>query len=66
LYRVRAPTLIVHGEHDAFVPAAYADDFVRALPNATAEIIPGGAHMLPIEDTDAVDKAVRGFLEAHS
>src|SRR5262245_54208481 len=26
LYRVRAPTLIVHGTRDSFVPAAYADD----------------------------------------
>jgi pimeloyl-ACP methyl ester carboxylesterase len=66
LYRVRAPTLIVHGQHDAFVPVAYADDFVKALPNARAEIIPGGAHMLPVEDADAVDQAVRGFLEARS
>jgi len=54
LRRVRAPTLIVHGELDRFVPVQYADDFVRLIPDATRVIIPGAGHMLLTEALDQV------------
>jgi len=66
LYRVRAPTLVVHGSDDAFVPVQYARDFEQALPRCELTIVEGGAHMLPIEDPDAVNAAITRFLEARS
>ena len=54
LRRVRAPTLIVHGEQDRFVPVQYVDDFLRLLPNATCKIIPSVGHMLLTEALDQV------------
>jgi pimeloyl-ACP methyl ester carboxylesterase len=54
LRRVRAPTLIVHGDQDRFVPVQYVDDFVRLIPNATSEVIPGAGHMLLAEALDTV------------
>jgi pimeloyl-ACP methyl ester carboxylesterase len=62
LRRVRAPTLIVHGEADRFVPAQYADDFVRLIPNATRVIIPGAGHMLLVE---AFDQVLEVILRRH-
>jgi len=62
LYRVRAPTLVIHGEDDAFVPVQYAHDFVAALANGQSTIVPGGAHMLPSEAPDAVIAAIASFL----
>jgi pimeloyl-ACP methyl ester carboxylesterase len=59
LYRVRAPTLIVHGERDHWVPAQYADDFAALLPNATCRLISGAGHMLFV---DAFDQAIANIL----
>ena len=46
LHRINAPTLILHGAQDRFVPAEYADEFVARIPNARREIVPGVGHML--------------------
>jgi pimeloyl-ACP methyl ester carboxylesterase len=54
LRRVRAPTLIIHGEQDRFVPVDYVDDFLRLLPDANRVIIPGAGHMLLAEALDQV------------
>jgi len=44
LGRVTCPTLVIHGEADAAVPAALAESIVAALPNARLELIPAGGH----------------------
>jgi pimeloyl-ACP methyl ester carboxylesterase len=66
LRRVRAPTLVVHGEEDRFVPVQYAHDFVALLPNASAHIIPGAGHMLPAEALDAVLQTIETRTEVHA
>jgi pimeloyl-ACP methyl ester carboxylesterase len=65
LRRVRAPTLVIHGEQDRFVPVQYAHDFVARLPNAAAQILPGAGHMLPVEALDAVVQAIETRTEVH-
>jgi len=62
LHRVKAPTLVVHGAEDRFVPRAYADDFVALLPNASRAIIPGAGHMLTVEALDQTLSTVNAFL----
>ena len=62
LHRIAAPTLIVHGERDAFVPVLYADDFLHALPRAEKVIVPGAGHMLGVEAPDATLAAIDKFL----
>jgi pimeloyl-ACP methyl ester carboxylesterase len=66
LYRVVAPTLVVVGELDAFVPARYADDFVAGLPDARSEIVPGAGHMLHLERPEDTIPPVMRFLEQHA
>lgn len=63
LHRVRAPTLVVHGAEDRFVPAFYTDEFAARLPNASREIIPGAGHMLFVEAFDATLAALTPFLQ---
>jgi pimeloyl-ACP methyl ester carboxylesterase len=63
LYRVTAPTLIVHGAEDRFVPARYAADFADLLPNASCEIIAGAGHMLTVEALDTTLAAMQNFLK---
>jgi pimeloyl-ACP methyl ester carboxylesterase len=62
LHRVRAPTLIVHGERDVFVPAQYAHDFAEQLPQAEARIVDDAGHMLTVEAPDKVISAIEHFL----
>jgi pimeloyl-ACP methyl ester carboxylesterase len=47
LLRVSAPTLVIHGEHDALIPVAAAHDLARRIPGSRLEIIPGWGHDLP-------------------
>jgi pimeloyl-ACP methyl ester carboxylesterase len=47
LPRVTAPTLVIHGEHDALIPVAAAHDLAKRIPGARLEIIPGWGHDLP-------------------
>jgi pimeloyl-ACP methyl ester carboxylesterase len=53
LHRVTAPTLIIHGAQDRFVPVEYVDEFVARIPDARSEIIPGAGHMLFSEAFEA-------------
>jgi pimeloyl-[acyl-carrier protein] methyl ester esterase len=42
--RLRQPTLLLHGERDAVVPAAAGEWLARALPNARLTVISGAGH----------------------
>jgi pimeloyl-ACP methyl ester carboxylesterase len=69
IHRITAPTLVVHGALDRFVPPQYADEFVARLPRASREIVPGAGHMLFVEAFDPTLHAVNRFLsrvEAHA
>jgi pimeloyl-ACP methyl ester carboxylesterase len=66
LRRVKAPTLVIHGVLDRFVPVEYADDFVKLLPNAAAHIIPGVGHMLPVEAPDALVQLIGTRVEVRA
>lgn len=47
LPRIKAPTLIVHGDADPLVPVPAAHDLKKHIPHAQLEIIPGMGHDLP-------------------
>jgi pimeloyl-ACP methyl ester carboxylesterase len=69
LHRVSAPTLVIHGAVDRFVPAEYADEFVARLPDASRELLPGVGHMVFVEAFEASLAAMQHFLdrvEAHA
>ncbi len=62
LARVTAPTLILWGREDRFIPVASARYFARALPHNRAVIYDGIGH-LPMEETsDRSADDVRAFL----
>jgi pimeloyl-ACP methyl ester carboxylesterase len=62
LHRITAPTLIIHGAQDRFVPAHYADEFVAMISHASKEIVPDAGHMVFAEAFDASLDAVSRFL----
>jgi pimeloyl-ACP methyl ester carboxylesterase len=62
LRRIRAPTLLLWGERDRMIPVANAQDYLRLLPDARLQVLPGLGHV-PHEEAPAVALApVRAFL----
>lgn len=45
LMPISAPTLVLHGDQDSFVPVAHALYYRSAISGATLELMPGGAHL---------------------
>ncbi len=62
LRRVQAPTLVVAGAADRFLPRAHAEFYAGAIPGARLEIVEGAGHMVPVEKPAVFAALVRGFL----
>jgi pimeloyl-ACP methyl ester carboxylesterase len=61
---VRAPTLIVCGEHDLVAPVAVGRYLLERLPEARLETIPGATHDLEQEFPDLIASLVEAHLRA--
>ena len=62
LEAIRAPTVVMHGTHDPFVPAAVARRLHAAIPGATLDLVAHGRHFLPLDAPDHVAAAVAAVL----
>ena len=63
LQRIQAPTLLVWGDKDAFIPISNAADYVRVLPRSTLVTLPGVGHVPQEEAAVATLAHVRAFLQ---
>lgn len=63
LHRLLAPTLIVWGEDDALIPAAYAREFGAAIANSRVEIVRDAGHIPQAERMETTLALVRKFLD---
>jgi pimeloyl-ACP methyl ester carboxylesterase len=61
LKTVRAPTLVLLGEHD-YVCSKTARLVAQTIPNASLKIIKGSGHMSPLEQPAAFSAALMDFL----
>ena len=61
-HRVAAPTLIVWGKADRIIAPAYAQEFAGRIAGARIELIDQAGHLPHLEQSEAVAKAVCGFL----
>ena len=59
---VKAPALVVWGEHDRVVPISTAGRYVEALPNAKLEIVKGCGHCVDMEQPETLAKLVKDFI----
>jgi pimeloyl-ACP methyl ester carboxylesterase len=62
LPQVRVPTLVVAGSRDTFTPPEVSAAMAEAIPSAQLVLIPGGSHILPLEERDKVRELLRAFL----
>jgi pimeloyl-ACP methyl ester carboxylesterase len=61
LRRVSCPTLVVGAENDRLLGDAASDLYAELIPGATLTRIPGTGHALPIEQPEAVARAILDF-----
>jgi pimeloyl-ACP methyl ester carboxylesterase len=61
IHRVKAPTLLVWGKEDRFVPPVYADEFTRRLPGARLQTVDQAGHAPHLEQPETVARIVREF-----
>ena len=62
LRRIAAPTLILFGAEDKFVPARYAADFAAGIAASESLVLKGAGHMVPYEKTADTAAAIERFL----
>jgi pimeloyl-ACP methyl ester carboxylesterase len=65
LNRMVAPTLVVHGEQDVFVPPANALVLAERIPGSQLRLWPDAGHMYTIDEPQA-DEEIARFLGNHS
>ncbi|MDD5467752.1 MAG: alpha/beta fold hydrolase [Anaerolineales bacterium] len=58
----KKPALIVHGEDDQIIPRVEAESMHAALSDSQLVVIPGAGHLPPLEQPEAFNQAVSGFL----
>ena len=64
LQSIKAPTLLLWGEKDAFIPVSNAQDYLKAMPQAKLVTLPDVGHVLHEEAPQASVQAVLDFLSA--
>jgi len=64
LANLRAPTLVIAGEHDTPGFQAMAREYASAIPGAKAVTIPGAGHLSNMEEPEAFTRALREFFAA--
>ena len=62
--KIASPTLILVGEEDPSTPVASAQSLNKSIKGSTLKIIPQAAHIAPIEQAEAVTRAISDFLAA--
>jgi pimeloyl-ACP methyl ester carboxylesterase len=64
LSQIRVPTLVVHGTHDAVVPALNARLLAHRIPGARLHLIRGAGHLILGSRARGVAETIATFLES--
>jgi 3-oxoadipate enol-lactonase len=66
LARVRAPTLVLHGGHDAMAPGANDRLLADGIPNAELHVVPDAGHAVPLEQPAASAQMLIDWVAHHA
>jgi pimeloyl-ACP methyl ester carboxylesterase len=64
LPRVETPTLVICGTATVMTPLNYSEYLAAHIPGARLEVVPGGGHMVMLEQPEPVARAVSAFLRS--
>ena len=60
------PLLLIHGDHDNFLPLSTVEQFKQAFPEVHYQLIPNSGHNSFIEQPDACIAALSAFIDARA
>ena len=63
LGEIMAPTAVITGAHDPFLPPAVAKQLHEAIPGSTLDVIPDVRHFTPEEAPEAISKILEQWLK---
>ena len=63
---IRVPTLLLAGADDRIAPASVMERMAQKIPGAEYACLPGCGHLGPIEQPEAFNHALEGFLLRHT
>jgi len=63
LEKIAIPTLIICGEHDKLTPPLIMKEMHNKIKDSEFVVIPEAGHMSPVENPEAVNKAISDFLK---
>jgi pimeloyl-ACP methyl ester carboxylesterase len=63
--RIAAPTLVLVGDRDEFIPIEEGVRLYRELPHAELAVLPGCSHMRPLGDPASFSRLIADFLARH-
>jgi pimeloyl-ACP methyl ester carboxylesterase len=66
LYRLEAPTLIIWGERDGFVPVAHGKAYHEGIPRSELVIVPNSGHLPHVESPENCAQTMLKFLRNNS
>ena len=64
--QLTAPTLVVWGEADPWLPVAQGHELARRIPGARLEVLPGVGHLVSEDAPDPLRRLVGEHLRAHA
>lgn len=64
--RIACPTLVVVGAHDQATPPASAQALAAAIAGARVELLAAAAHISSLEQPEALNRLLDGFLARHA
>ncbi len=62
LPKIACPTLVLCGRQDALTPPPLAEEMAAAIPGARLTIVENSGHLSPLEQPEAVTRAMRDWL----
>jgi pimeloyl-ACP methyl ester carboxylesterase len=65
LETIRAPTLVITGERDAFTPRQLAQQMARRVPNCEILLVRGATHYAAVEYPELVNLRIEKFFREH-
>lgn len=62
LPKITAPTLVIGGRHDWICPPEFSEEIASKIPNADLRIFENSAHVIRVDEPEALRDAIADFL----
>ncbi len=64
MLKLAVPTLFAWGDADSFAPPSSGEELAQRMPDARVEVIPGGGHLVQLDEPRALAESIQRFFGA--